>query len=935
MRSVPSRNWVAVGLSLTVAACGSTDSTTPLLAAVLDPAALDFGAVQIGASATQGLIVRNVNAQALELEIDVLGGSLFRPDRQVVSVPANGEQRIEVTFSPAGEGEVAGSLRLRSDALNEVVALRGEGIRARWQADMATVDFGEVAVGFSREVSVLLTHDGDRPVQAIVDGIPACSGASDAFCHQVLDGLIPPGSPLTLTLRAAPDAPGRLSAAVQIGAAALSLRAEGVAQVMQCNDLDFGAVNPRSCVERSIVCQSRVASAIRVEAPEDAPFSVRSPATFSVNADEDFEVAVQFCAADGIGEEFAAVVDIAPDVAPGQSARVIVRGSVGGADIRTSTAAIDIPIVALAFPVQVPVTIGNVGVAPLALGDPTISDPAVTFDGPRQLEPGGIETWTVTVDPSTAGLGEATITLPTNDADSPTVEWTVTFEAVEVDACQLDLTPPVLDFGHLRSYQEGTRSITVSAQGVTPCLFYGGRFDGSDAFRPSEQWPSFVFVAPDAPLTLPVVFRPSSAGSARGTVDIAVATTLPAQQVTLQAEVADTVPIAYPDLIDFGTRAIDCRAPTRTVRVHLEGEAQVTAIELTGDSGFSVLGPPLPTIMSGLAAFDVQFDPDSAGPVRGRLGIRYAPGDGRPGEIGISLQAQVSAQASVVDRFVQMERAEADVLMVLDHSGGTAAERIWVGERAPALITLAEELGIDYHFGVTTTDVDDEAGALCYFERDQEVVSAASSDPVAQLANNVTCRSDGGGSALDESPLWATQLALSDRLVTGENANFYRSEAQLAVFWFADEPEQSPLSLDYYLDHIRRLKGAARRNEVTAHALAPPPTEPCMGPGGSAQPAPRLNAAVQAFGGRRWDACDLPTDRDDEIAASLLMVDRDVFFLSSTPHPDSLQVEVDGQALPQTAWRYVAGDEPAVRILPTALPETGQTVQVTYQAACR
>ena len=139
----------------------------------------------------------------------------------------------------------------------------------------------------------------------------------------------------------------------------------------------------------------------------------------------------------------------------------------------------------------------------------------------------------------------------------------------------------------------------------------------------------------------------------------------------------------------------------------------------------------------------------------------------------------------VVETFEQAPHQKVDLLFVVDDTGSMAEEQAALAESFAAFVGAIDELGLAYHIGVVTTASEsDEAGIL---QGDPWIITAASQDPVGDLAQAVDVGTDG----VDEAGLGAMVLALSTPLVDDDNRGFRRADAALHVVVLSDDDDAS------------------------------------------------------------------------------------------------------------------------------------------------
>lgn len=265
-----------------------------------------------------------------------------------------------------------------------------------------------------------------------------------------------------------------------------------------------------------------------------------------------------------------------------------------------------------------------------------------------------------------------------------------------------------------------------------------------------------------------------------------------------------------------------------------------------------------------------------------------------------------------------------DVLWVIDNSGSMYEERDRVMSEIELFFQWFVALDLDYHMGVITTDVLNPAysgnlvGAPAF-------ISPETPDPQGSLARNI----DVGYLEMgDESGLEAMRLALTEPVLSGYNAGFYRDEARLAVIFLSDEPDHSPLDVPAYDAFLEGLK--AERAEVFVAAIVGDREEGCSNQcgseGASADPGDRYLDLAEAFDGFEESICTC------DLAPALERIGFEstfylrAFSLTSTPgEPSMLKVWVDGTLA--AGWSYDPGLNAVVFDSP---PPLGSEVVVRY-----
>jgi len=244
----------------------------------LNPASVNFGNVQTGASTSQALVLSNSSKSDLTVSQAIMTGQGFslRGSSLPLTLPASQNVTINVVFSPVSGGTVSGSLSLvssktlthdRSGKHNTVntttttVAVSGTGSTSTPTIAPpgvlvpypASLSFTAIQVGSSQTLSATLTNSGGSDVTITQATILGTTTVGSSF---TLNGLSLPttlaaGQRLTFSVTFAPLSAGAASASVSIASNAstptlmISLAGTGTAQgqlTVTPVSADFGSV---------------------------------------------------------------------------------------------------------------------------------------------------------------------------------------------------------------------------------------------------------------------------------------------------------------------------------------------------------------------------------------------------------------------------------------------------------------------------------------------------------------------------------------------------------------------------------------------------------------------------------------------------------------------------------------------------------------------
>lgn len=252
---------------------------------------------------------------------------------------------------------------------------------------------------------------------------------------------------------------------------------------------------------------------------------------------------------------------------------------------------------------------------------------------------------------------------------------------------------------------------------------------------------------------------------------------------------------------------------------------------------------------------------------------------------------------------LQNPPTEVDILMIVDDSGSMGDEQDELGEGFDRFVEFFDVAEIDYHIGVTTTDVEGRGGGLVQ-AGDHKVITRETPEPAETFDDLVNVGVQGSGY---EQGLAAARLALTETMREGDNAGFFRDEALLSVIFVSDEEDASLGPTREFINGFRELKGQRRRDAFNASALIGFDAEASL-PADCNQGSGQTGVGAVA-GWRYWDVAH----QSDGVVGSICEEDfsdlvsrmglaasrlRDRFLLERRANPESIELDLvlDGEA---------------------------------------
>ena len=169
----------------------------------------------------------------------------------------------------------------------------------------------------------------------------------------------------------------------------------------------------------------------------------------------------------------------------------------------------------------------------------------------------------------------------------------------------------------------------------------------------------------------------------------------------------------------------------------------------------------------------------------------------------------------------------------------------------------------------------------------------------------------------------------------GFNRGFLREEAALEIVFVSDEDDQSPATLNYYVDFFKNLKGYRNEGRMHTHAIVGASNgraSACEGPGGDATRGERYVEVAQRTNGGIYSICEA------DFGTPLRMIGNQAFglpvqfFLSRPALEATITVRVNGSET-TSGWAYDY-ESNSIIFDTNQVPQPGQTIEVDYEAQC-
>jgi MYXO-CTERM domain-containing protein len=634
-------DWASVAVNLT------GKGVKPVV--VLSATSLDFGEQSVGSSTTMTVVVSNAGTGPITFPSISTGGStafsLPPPSGEPFTLPPGGSRSISVTFLPATEGVLVGTLKLATDdpAMPTVtVSLSGSGGKPILALSPTSLSFGAQPVGTTsapRKVTVSNVGTGTLRISSIALTGTSFSLSDPGGPIQLLPGAIKEllltfspaaqGS-VTGTLTLTSNDPARPSATVALsgyGSAELVLSPAGV--------LDFGAVGLGTSSSRTVTITNTSSASATLQHFSDvaAPFSVTGldlPRTLPANSSISFTVTFSPTTAAVVNGRVSVVSDAfnSPHALnlSGTGATALAELSL---PTRPGQTVLDFGGVRVNTSKVETVRLTNKGSVPLTFKQPVLpAGSPFSYVGPSTgtIPPAAYVEFQVSFKPTESVTSNQTLTIESDATNSPTLLPMTGFGAYS----EAKLDQDNLFFGDVRVGSESPRlSVRISNQGTAKLTVQSLSVVGP--FTVTSGVPLPVEVPVGAVMTFSVGFKPTVPGPATGSVSILTDANVGSSlKVTLQGNGTVSALKLSVATLDFGAQRVMETSGVQPVVLTNTGGAELEISEfIFSDSVFAISAPvPLPSSSSPLkiaagasVVVSVTFTPKALGLASGKLHI--------------------------------------------------------------------------------------------------------------------------------------------------------------------------------------------------------------------------------------------------------------------------------------------------------------------------
>jgi hypothetical protein len=443
------------------------------------------------------------------------------------TLPATATALLNVVFAPTTGGNVTGNVTVTSDATNSPLTISLTGSSAQPGLSVTPVSFayGSVTDGQTKSQTFTLTNTGTA---SLTISQLSVSGTGYSLSGLVTPSTIAAGASATFSATFAPTTAGSLPGTITIASNAptspstVALTGTGIAGtvILSANptSLVFGNINAGATSSKSVVLTNTgtgnvTISQVTVSAKDVTTSGVTTPVTLTPGQTQTLNVAFKPTAQETVSG------NITLTNSQGGTTVVGITGTGLQAAISLTPSSANLGSVTVGSSNTQTFQISNTGNAALTITQATAAGTGFSVSGltlPLSINPGLTSTFNAKFQPAAAGAASGSITLASNAPTSPSV---IALTGTGVTATQiLTLSTNAVSFGNVNAGSNSTQSVSVTNTGNANVLISQIAVSGTGYTLSGAGVP--VTLTPTQKLTFSVIFTPTVAGSASGTVTI-------------------------------------------------------------------------------------------------------------------------------------------------------------------------------------------------------------------------------------------------------------------------------------------------------------------------------------------------------------------------------------------------------------------------------
>lgn len=620
---------------------------------------LAFGNVAVAGTGTQNVTLTNTGTAPVNLSQAVITGATFTVvgGNPSPSIAVGATATYQLQFAPTASGAATGTLVVSSDASNSPlsISLNGTGTQATMAISPASLNFNNITMGQSSTQTVTLTNNGNANLMVTAATI---SGPGFGMSGLTLSQPIPAGQSTSFSVKFTPT-----STTGATGGIIFTDNAAGLQQTLPITGSAVAAnstltANPGSFNFNGVAVNGSSSQTITLTNTGTASVQINQIATTGLGFSSTGLTIGQSIAAGSTATFTAKFAPTTVGLATGNVALTTTATNptisipLSGTGIQGSLSANPASIAFTSLRVgssgSVPVTLSNMGTAPVSITAHSITGTGFTLAGwsaPASLNPGQTTSFTVTFAPSVAGAANGSVSITNSLPGSP---LTIALTGTGLQA-QISANPANVAFANVVVGNSNSQPIALHNGGNTTLTFSNIVTTGTGMSITGLSTATTIAAGGNASFN--AIFTPTSATTTNGSVTLSTNGVPSSLAITLSGTgvAATRVLTASPTNLSFGTVNVNNSSQLPTVLTN-NGNSNITisGVTVTG-AGFSASGVSNGTILTPgqTATLTVKFAPTTGGVVTGANVKVASNATGSPATIALTGTGQAAASHSV------------------------------------------------------------------------------------------------------------------------------------------------------------------------------------------------------------------------------------------------------------------------------------------------
>ena len=590
------------------------------------PASLDFGSVLTGSSQTLTGSLSNSGGSSLTISQASISGAGFSLSGLALplTLAAGKSTSFSISFAPQTGGSVAASLNLTSNGANSTLNLPLVAIGlvpGSLVANPSTASFGSVQIGNSKSLTETLTNSGGA---AVTVSQASATGTGFTISGVTLPLTLNAGQSATFTVQFGPQTSGNVTGAFSIISNAtntnLAIPASGIGVTpgqitANPSSQSFGNVQVGNNKSLSQTLTNSGGSSLTISQATVAGsgFSMSGlTLPLTLNPSQSTSFTLKFTPSSG-GSLSGSLSITSNGSNPTLTVPLTGTGVLPPGPLSPNPASLSFGSVQTGNSKTLSETLTNSGASSVTISQANVTGSGFSITGlslPVTLNAGQSTTFNLLFSPQSSGAVAGNLALTSNASNST---LNISLSGTGVTPGLLSANPTSQTFGNVTTGSSKTLSETLTNSGGSALTISQITPGGSGFSINGINLP--VTLGAGQSYTFNVIFAPSTAGSASGTLAVTSNGSNPNLSIPLSGTGLAPGQLAVsPASINFGNVTVGSSA-SRSGTLTASGGSVIVASASVNSTEFTLSGLSLPaTISSGnSASFTVTFTPQSSG----------------------------------------------------------------------------------------------------------------------------------------------------------------------------------------------------------------------------------------------------------------------------------------------------------------------------------